>query len=70
MDYHLLVYHCLDAAAVGKFLIDDYLNKKSLVSRFNKTEISCIRTLFLFFLALHDIGKFSITFQNLKPDIL
>ena len=31
-DYHLLVYHCLDVAAVGRVLLekDNYLKKKFL----------------------------------------
>jgi len=69
-NYHFLVYHCLDAVAVGRILIDDHIKRKSIVSQFSKDEVILIRSLFLFFLALHDIGKFSITFQNLNPVLL
>ena len=68
--YHLLVYHCLDVAAVGKVWLDHspaFVKKASVASGLTET---AFLEWFLFFLALHDIGKFDIRFQNLRPDLL
>lgn len=68
--YHLLPYHCLDVAAVGHVLLsqDAALRRKFAVIA-GLDETICIRWLILF-LAFHDIGKFSESFQNLRPDLL
>jgi len=68
-SYHLLVYHCMDVAAVGHVLLQ---KDKHLLNRF--TEITSLSdetaaNLITFYLAIHDIGKFSDRFQNLRPDI-
>ncbi len=69
-SYHLLPYHCLDVAAVGHLLLS---NNVSLGLKFaaitGLDEAVCCRWLVLF-LALHDVGKFSESFQNLRPDLL
>ncbi|AKB19751.1 CRISPR-associated helicase Cas3' [Methanosarcina sp. WWM596] len=68
--YHLLVYHCLDVAAVGAVLLehDKLLAKKMMeLTGLNKEENL---SLIPFLLALHDLGKFSERFQNLKPELL
>lgn len=68
--YHLLVYHCLDVAAVGYVLLsedDALLRKFAAITGLDQDISICWLELFL---ALHDIGKFSITFQNLRPDLL
>jgi len=67
--YHLLVYHCLDVAAVGHVLLQ---HDKRLLNRFaDITSLSndITTNLITFYLAIHDIGKFSDRFQNLRPDI-
>jgi CRISPR-associated endonuclease/helicase Cas3 len=69
LSYHLLVYHCLDVAAVGHVLLQ---KSKHLMNRFNEiTNLSDEVTakLIVFYLAIHDIGKFSDRFQNLRPDM-
>ncbi len=70
LRYHLLPYHCLDVAAVGSVLIE---RDPHLLRRFTENnhlpEESLLR-LIPFFLAMHDIGKFSVRFQNLKPQLL
>ncbi|MDO9517458.1 MAG: CRISPR-associated endonuclease Cas3'', partial [Methanosarcinaceae archaeon] len=72
-SFHLLVYHCLDVAAMGQVLLrqslqkyprDDVLTQN--VTQNKEASISLIS----FFLALHDIGKFSKGFQNYKPEIV
>lgn len=70
ISYHLLPYHSLDVAAVGYTLLnqhDIYLDYFSRITGMSEEEF--IRW-FTFFLALHDIGKFADSFQNLRPDIL
>jgi len=68
--YHLLVYHSLDVAAVGNVI----LQKDPLLMRWlsERTPISSesLPSVICFFLALHDIGKFSERFQNLRGDLL
>ncbi len=69
-NWHPLVCHMLDVAAVAQVWLEknpDFLKKAAQAS--GLTEKSFLAW-FLFFLALHDIGKFSITFQNLKPELL
>ncbi|MBS3779242.1 MAG: CRISPR-associated endonuclease Cas3'' [Desulfovermiculus sp.] len=66
--YHPLPYHCLDVAAVSKVMLE----KDSLL-RERLTVIGKIHglvPLVCFFLALHDLGKFSVRFQNLAPELL
>lgn len=68
-SYHLLPYHLLDVAAVGRQLL---LQDKRLLEKITPmgSEPESIINIVTFFLALHDIGKFSERFQNLYPDIL
>jgi CRISPR-associated endonuclease/helicase Cas3 len=69
-EYHLLPYHCLDVAAVGHVLLTQ---RPEILHSFTESTgfgpIACHHFLILF-LALHDIGKFSECFQNLRPDLL
>ena len=69
-NYHLLPYHCLDVAAVGKVLL---AKNRSLLDFFIKHSGFDEKTfiaLTLYFLALHDVGKFSESFQGLREDLL
>ena len=73
--YHLLVYHCLDVAAVGQqiFLKDPRLLQKIIPEGFAVDEPDREQHfigIITFLLALHDIGKFSDRFQNLKPELM
>ena len=64
-DYHLLVYHCLDVAAVGQAILDANTGLKSdLVSFLDITEAQ-LSSVFSFMLTLHDLGKFASAFQKL-----
>ena len=52
-DYHLLVYHCLDVAAVGQAILDANTGLKSdLVSFLDITEAQ-LSSVFSFMLTLH-----------------
>jgi CRISPR-associated endonuclease/helicase Cas3 len=68
--YHLLAYHCLDVAAVGHVLLS---RNAALRQKFSDVicldESTCCKWL-LAWLAVHDIGKFAESFQNLRPDLL
>ncbi|MBN1757920.1 MAG: CRISPR-associated helicase/endonuclease Cas3 [Chitinispirillaceae bacterium] len=69
-EYHLLVYHCLDVAAVGRVWLE---NDRALLQRISSA-LNCsskedvLNTIGLFF-ALHDFGKFDIRFQSKIPEI-
>lgn len=64
-DYHLLPYHCLDVAAVGKVLLNvDKAITKDL-AEFLEVTPKQVQDLIVFFLVLHDLGKFSSAFQQL-----
>ncbi|MCF8040175.1 MAG: CRISPR-associated helicase Cas3' [Desulfohalobiaceae bacterium] len=66
--YHPLPYHGLDVAAVARVILekDTLLREKLTVI----AKIQDLVPLVCFFLALHDLGKFSIRFQNLVPGLL
>ncbi|NJD53000.1 MAG: CRISPR-associated helicase Cas3' [Candidatus Methanoperedens sp.] len=69
VSYHLLVYHCLDVAAVGHVLLQ---KDKHLLKQFSEiTGLSdeVAIDLITFYLSIHDIGKFSDSFQKLRHDI-
>jgi len=73
--YHLLVYHCLDVAAVGQqiFLKAPHLLQKIIPEDFFVDEPDREQHfigIISFLLALHDIGKFSDRFQNRKPNLM
>ena len=69
-SYHLLVYHCLDVAAVGKVWLEQspaFLKRAASASGLTENAFT---EWYLFFLALHDLGKFDNGFQNLRKDLL
>lgn len=68
-SYHLLPYHSLDVASVGSvFLTRDERLRTTLSACLGISEEDFLAKA-CFFLSLHDIGKFSHTFQTLKPDL-
>lgn len=68
-EYHLLAYHCLDVAAVGI----EYLEQHTSLTNFFCAQLNCQKKDWLnwssFWLALHDLGKFSEAFQSQRPDV-
>lgn len=72
-SFHLLVYHCLDVAAMGQVLLQrllqQYRYRDVLTQNVTQDKEASI-SLITFFLALHDVGKFSKGFQNYRPDIV
>lgn len=67
--YHLLPYHCLDVAAVGKVLLGNNPSLLKRLSQLSGVDAAILKPVLLFFLALHDLGKFSETFQSVRPDL-
>ncbi|MBI2790386.1 MAG: CRISPR-associated helicase Cas3' [Gammaproteobacteria bacterium] len=67
--YHLLPYHCLDVAAVGY----EYLLQNVELSDFFCNILNCSKQELLrwasFWLALHDVGKYSEAFQSQKSEL-
>jgi CRISPR-associated endonuclease/helicase Cas3 len=62
---HLLLYHCLDVAAVGRIVLErDGARARHLASRLD-LDPDVFIDLFVFSLALHDLGKFARAFQGL-----
>jgi len=67
--YHLLPYHLLDVAAVGQV----FLQQNRPLTQLFASRLGLDEEVFIhwqtFFLALHDIGKFSERFQGLCPAV-
>ncbi|MCB1190383.1 MAG: CRISPR-associated helicase Cas3' [Leptospiraceae bacterium] len=63
-NYHLLPYHCLDVAAVAEILFQENPKMLNKFVELTKFEDGLFRYLFLFFLAIHDLGKFADSFQG------
>jgi len=68
--YHLLVFHSLDVAAVGKALLEKQPRLRKQLARLSGMPEQQFVRWILFCLALHDLGKFTDSFQNLRPDLL
>jgi CRISPR-associated endonuclease/helicase Cas3 len=68
--YHLLVYHSLDVAAVGYVLLNKHVSLLQQLSDLTGLEKEAFKQWAVFFLSLHDIGKFADSFQALDPDTL
>ena len=67
--FHLLPYHCLDVASAGFNVMENHTLIPDICEKINLSEYS-FKRLMLFYLALHDIGKFDLRFQNLRSDLL
>lgn len=68
--YHLLPYHCLDVAAVAELLLDRHPHLLKIIAANTGIDFKHIKPLLIFILLLHDLGKFSESFQNLVPELL
>ena len=65
VECHLLPYHNLDVAAVGWLLLSPDRPLTQRLAGQLSLEPEALRKLLVFWLGLHDIGKFSRTFQGL-----
>lgn len=68
-DYHLLVYHSLDVAAVCWHLLDIERPLCKSLAKQLAIDPKWLRHWFTFCAMLHDIGKFARSFQNLVPNL-
>ncbi len=66
---HLLAYHALDVAAAGSVYLNSHPFLADLFAQALGLNRSCFIDLACFFLALHDLGKFSSDFQGQAPDL-
>ena len=62
--YHLLPYHCLDVAAVASVWWELSPAIKKAFCKICDFNTEQVRAWTLFFIALHDIGKFDVRFQR------
>ncbi len=69
-SYHLLPYHCLDVAAVGAMLLKQNTLLSKKISEITRLDEKIGHYWILMSMGLHDIGKFSVTFQGLREDLL
>ena len=67
---HLLPYHSLDVAAVGQALLEQNPGLRKQLAVLAGMDETSFSHWMVFFLALHDLGKFSDSFQNLCPELL
>lgn len=64
---HLLYYHCLDVAAAGAALLEQHPTLLAFFKqRLGVQDDNVVKAWLVFWLILHDIGKFSNTFQGLR----
>ncbi len=72
-DYHPLICHALDVAAVGAIWWDVSPSlRRAFISAFHteSSKAQQLRAWILFFIALHDLGKLDIRFQLKAPAII
>lgn len=67
--YHLLPYHCLDVAAVAAVWWDNSTAIRRSFTFVSDIDEALFRAWILFFIALHDYGKFDIRFQRKAPKV-
>ncbi len=67
--YHLLPFHSLDVAACSAILLDARPRLSQRLSDILRLPPKRLRIWLPFFIALHDLGKFSAAFQGLRSDI-
>jgi len=63
-SYHLLPYHCLDVAAVGKYWWEQSPSLRLQISQQLGLSEDVALAWIMFFLAMHDFGKFDVRFQS------
>jgi len=68
IGYHLLPYHCLDVAALGDVWWQQSTNIRRCFVQATALSEEKTRAWVLFFIALHDYGKFDLRFQRKAPE--
>lgn len=69
LEYHLLPYHCLDVAAVASVWWKNSIPlRRQFCSVLNLSEKKACAWI-IFFICLHDLGKFDVRFQMKSPEL-
>lgn len=69
LEYHLLPFHCLDVVAVADvWLSQSNVLLKQIAKQLDQDEVEA-KSIVLFFIALHDLGKFDARFQEFVPEV-
>lgn len=66
-QYHLLPYHCLDVAAVARCWWEASQSLRQQFTKVMQADEEQAKAWVLFFVALHDYGKFDVRFQRKAP---
>ncbi len=69
-EFHRLVYHCLDVAAVGSVLARLRPKWVDALARIANVERPGIESVLSYLLLLHDLGKFGAGFQAQREDLV
>lgn len=67
--YHLLPYHCLDVAAVADAWLQQSRDLRRSFTTITNMNEDRTRAWLLFFIALHDYGKFDLRFQRKAGEV-
>lgn len=67
--YHLLPFHALDVAACAQQLLRRGVWDAQPLAHALSWPLDVVQRLTVFFVALHDVGKFARSFQALAPDL-
>jgi|GEM_PF-2963897 len=67
--YHLLPFHCLDVMAVADVWLEESNTLLSQMKQHLNVTSEQAKNIALFFILLHDLGKFDARFQNFREDI-
>lgn len=68
-EFHPLPYHSLDVAATGLEILQGLPRLRSQLECLSGLDSETFSGWFAFFLAVHDLGKFSSAFQQLRPEL-
>ena len=64
---HLLPYHSLDVSAIGQVLLSRHKGRFDFLTLHSGLTLELFTSIACYFLAIHDMGKFSDTFQSIQP---
>ncbi len=67
--YHLLPYHCLDVVAVADVWLQGSSTILAQTAKQIDSTVLNAKSIMLFFIALHDLGKFDARFQEFLPEL-
>lgn len=68
-EFHPLMFHSLDVAATGLAIFDGMPPLQRTLKRLSGLDLGTLRGWIGFFLGVHDLGKFSSAFQQLRKEL-